>query len=257
MTKEPQHQHFEEKTVLDHLKEARIKGQQASESVHGAEPSGSMIAATDAAKEAVVFLTLLWILLTPLHLNLTQTLLILGLFSLTFLIWKTCRSAFLGWSRLERVHRLIQQEKWEIEHHSAQEKEELLELYQAKGFKDKQLEEVVEVLMADDNRLLQIMLEEELGLSLGSFEHPLKQCIGAFIGVAISAILFLVGLWAGGLIGMGIAVFATLFVSSFLMAKYLGNDKIKSIVWNFSISILSLALTYFLFKTLLTSYKIL
>ena len=257
MTKQTEHQHFEEKTALEHLKDARRRGQQASESVHGAEPSGSMIAATDAAREVAVFLALLWILLTPLHLNVIQTLLLMGLFSLGLLIWKTSRSAFLGWSRLERVHRLINQEKWEIEHHRAQEKEELLELYKAKGFKDKQLEEVVEVLMADDNRLLQIMLEEELGLSLGSFEHPLKQCIGAFTGVAISAFLCLGGMWVAGSIGMGVAVFAAIFTSSLLMAKYLGNDKIKSIVWNFAISVLSLAVTYFLFKAILTSYKLL
>jgi vacuolar iron transporter family protein len=257
MTKNTHHHHFEEKTAIEHLKEARRKGQRAFESVHGAEPSGSMIAATDAGKEASVFLALLWILLTPLHLPLTKILLILSLFSLAFLIWKTCRSAFLGWSRLERVHRLIKEEKWEIEHHRAQEKEELLELYQAKGFKDKQLEEVVEVLMADDNRLLQIMLEEELGLSLGSFEHPLKQCIGAALGVVISAITCLGALWIGGGIGICIAVFIVLFLSSFFMAKYLGNDKTKSIVWNLSISVLSLAVTYFLFKTILTSFKIL
>lgn len=252
MTKHSHHQHFEDKTAIEHLKEARKKGQQASESVHGAEPSGSMIAATDAAKEVAVFLLLLWILLTPFHQSKSQMLFILGLFSLGLLIWKTCRSAFLGWSRLERVHRLIQQEKWEIEHHRAQEKEELLELYQAKGFKDKQLEEVVEVLMADDNRLLQIMLEEELGLSLGSFQHPLKQCIGAFLGVAIASILCLAGFWIASGIGIAIAVGFILFISSLLMAKYLGNDKIKSVVWNFAISILSLAVTYFLFHSLLT-----
>jgi hypothetical protein len=256
MTKSSPHSHFEENTVLEHLKKARKKGQLASESVHGVEPSGALIAAVDAAKDMAILLTLLWILLLPFHFPAHTYLILFALFSFAMLLWKTSRSAFLGWSRLERVHRLITEEKWEIEHHRAQEKEELLELYQAKGFKDKQLQEVVEVLMADDNRLLQIMLEEELGLSLGSFQHPLQQCLGAFLGVLISAALCLGGLWIGHTIGLLTALVLVLFISSFWMAKCLGNDKIKSIVWNFSLATLSIAVTYFLFKTLLNTFKL-
>lgn len=251
MTKHSHYQHFEDKTPLEHLKAARKKGQLASESVHGVEPSGAVIAATDAAKETAVFLTLLSFLLLSLPIKLSTLLVMLGLFGTMLLIWKTCRSAFWGWSRLEKVHRLISQEKWEIEHHRAQEKEELLELYQAKGFKDKQLEEVVEVLMADDNRLLQIMLEEELGLSLGSFEHPIKQCFGAAIATVASTVLCLAGIWLAGIEGIGIATLCILFITSFLSAKELGNNKIKSVVWNLAIGFVALAIPYFLFKTLM------
>jgi vacuolar iron transporter family protein len=251
MKKHSHYQHFEDKTPLEHLKTARKKGQLASESVHGVEPSGAIVAGTDAARETVVFLSMLAIFLSSLALHPPTQLLFLGLFCLMLLVWKTSRSAFWGWACLEKVHHLIQQEKWEIEHHRAQEKEELMELYHTKGFKDKQLQEVVEVLMADDNRLLQIMLEEELGLSLGSFEHPLRQCLGAALSVIITSIVCLGSLWLFGVMGMIIASLCILLMAGFLSAKQLGNDKIKSIVWTLAIGALSVSLPYVLLKIVL------
>jgi VIT1/CCC1 family predicted Fe2+/Mn2+ transporter len=149
---------------------------------------------------------------------------------------------------MERVHRLIKEEKYEIDHNRDQEKEELLELYKAKGFKDKQLEEVVEVLMADDNRLLQIMLEEELGLTMGSFEHPLKQCLGAGLGVITGALLALLGLYFGGFVGLIISSCFALTFTSAIAAKHLNNDLTKHIIWNFSSAFLSLGCLYFLMQ---------
>src|SRR5262249_44443752 len=140
----------------------------------------------DAARETCLALALLW--LFGLH---WAALLI---FSGAWLIWKTGRSAWLGWSRIERLHRIVAQEKWEIEHHRQQEREELGALYAAKGFEGKLLEDVLDVLMADNDRLLRVMVEEELGLSLHSQEHPLKQATGAFLGVLAGSILTLLGL---------------------------------------------------------------
>ena len=240
--------HFKGKSAYDHLKDARQKGRIASESVHGAEPSGYVIAGIDACKETTVYLFMAFLLLSPFSFDLAQKLILFSCFTLGLILWKTTRSALFGWARMERVHRLIKEEKFEIEHNREQEKEELLELYQAKGFKDKQLEEVVEVLMADDNRLLQIMLEEELGLTMGSFEHPLKQCIGAALGVLAGAFLALVGLYFGGFLGLIISSFFSIFLSSYIAAKHLNNDITKHIVWNLSSAFLSLACLYFLMQ---------
>jgi len=248
MEKGSHYQHFDGKSPLEHLKAARKKGLLASESVHGVEPSGAIIAAADSAREAAVFLTLLTVAFT--FLQIPHQLCLLLLFSSMLFIWKTCRSALWGWSRLEKIHRLISQEKWEIEHHREQEKEELLELYQAKGFKDKQLEEVVEVLMADDNRLLQVMLEEELGLSLGSFEHPLRQCIGAGIGVLVGAAACVAGFWLYHLTGTLLSASLILVIATLVAAKQIGNEKIKSLIWALANAAVSLALPYFLLKAL-------
>lgn len=246
MTKTSDHKHFEGKSAFDHLKDARMKGKAATCETHGAEPSGSLVAACDAAREGSVYLILIFIALLPLKLALNLNLLLLGLFSAGFIFWKVCRSGYLGWSRLERLHRLIEQERWEIEHHRDQEKEELMELYQAKGFKDRQLEEVVEVLMADDNRLLQVMLEEELGVSLNSYEHPLKLSIGALIGSFCSLGVVLLAIWIAGFIGSLIALFCVTIGASILFSKTLGNTQIKGIVWNLAMCFLATGVTYFL-----------
>ena len=155
--------HFKGREVAEHLKEARKKGAFAASEIHGTELPGHLSAGTDSAKETALVLLLFWLLLQPFDL---APLPLLGLFAVGWLIWKTGRSALLGWARLERLHRVIEEERYEIEHHRDQERQELKELYYAKGFEGKMLDDVIEVLMADDNRLLQVMLEEELGLSL-------------------------------------------------------------------------------------------
>lgn len=240
--------HFKGKTAYEHLKDARKKGRIASESVHGAEPSGYVIAGIDACKETTMYLFMAYLLLLPFSFDTAQKLILFACFTFGLILWKTTRSALLSWARMERVHRLIKEEKFEIENNRAQEKEELLELYQAKGFKDKQLEEVVEVLMADDNRLLQIMLEEELGLSMGSFEHPLKQCIGAALGVLIGACFAWLGVYGADFPGLIASSLLAITLSSFLAAKHLNNDITKHIVWNLSSAFLSLGCLYFLMQ---------
>lgn len=247
MTQEHEH-HFKGKTAYEHLADARKKGRIASESVHGAEPSGYVIAGIDSCKETTLYLFMAFLLLSPFSFDLAQKLILFSCFTLGLILWKTTRSALFGWARMERVHRLIKEEKFEIEHNRAQEKEELLELYKAKGFKDKQLQEVVEVLMADDNRLLQIMLEEELGLTMGSFEHPLKQCLGAALGVIVGAIMALCGLYLGGFLGLIISSLIAMISSSYMAAKHLNNDITKHILWNLSSAFLSLGCLYFLMQ---------
>ena len=78
-------------------------------------------------------------------------------------------------------------------------------------FSGKLLDEVIDVLMADDNRLLQVMLEEELGLSLETYEHPLKQAAGAFFGVIGAATLLGLGLFLFS--HGGVFIFAALIIA--------------------------------------------
>lgn len=230
--------HFKGKEALEHVVEARLRGRAASAEVHGTELPGHISAAADSAKETAFYLLLLWTLSLP-HL-------VLLFFSIGLLIWKVGRSAILGYARLERLHRVIEEERYEIEHHRAQEKEELRALYAAKGFSGKLLNEVVDVLMADDNRLLQVMLEEELGLNLGTHEHPLKQAAGAFLGVLGSALVMSFGIFA--LPGWGVPLCAALIIalSAGTLAQLEKNRPLPSIIWNVAIAILSMVVVYFL-----------
>ncbi|WP_068467312.1 VIT1/CCC1 transporter family protein [Candidatus Protochlamydia phocaeensis] len=237
--------HFKGKSAVAHIIEAQARGLIAASEIHGTEIPGSLSAGMDAARETVIVLLLLnllaaeWIGTVPL-LNLWL------IFLFGWLIWKTGRSAWLGWSRLERLHRILEEERWEIEHNREQEREELRILYAAKGFEGQLLEDVLDVLMADGDRLLKVMVEEELGLSLEAYEHPLKQGLGAAIGVSAAALLSLAGFWlwpAGGLYAMAVLI---LSLSASLSAHYQGNRLIPSIVWNIGLTFLAGGAAYFL-----------
>ena len=139
-----------------------------------------MAAALDSTRETAIFLLILWAVIFPFTVGFLMLFWILLLATIGWVIWKTGRSAWLAWSRLERLHRVMEQERWEITHHRKQERDELRALYSQKGFEGKLLEEVCDVLMADNERLLHVMLEEEMGFTLESYEHPLKEALGAF-----------------------------------------------------------------------------
>jgi vacuolar iron transporter family protein len=241
----PPSEHFQGKSVAEHLKEARTKGAMASAEIHGTEMSGPIAAFADSSKEIAIALLVLWVILSPFFL-MKENFAILVLFASGWTLWKCARSALLGWSRIERLHRLIEEERWEIEHHRAQERSELTEMYRAKGLSGKLLEEVIDVLMADDHRLLQIMLEEELGLTLEAYEHPLKQALGAFCGAASAALLCLFGFWLFPSFGLPLAAALILICSAILSAKIERNKAVNQMVWNLATGYTIAGCAYFL-----------
>jgi len=240
--------HFQGKEASEHLLLAREKGMHATAEIHGTEMPGYFSACADSLKETAILFTGMWVLFAAFDLSLNKALWILGLFSLGWFFWKIGRSSLLGWARLERLHRLIEQERWEIKHHRAQEKEELKAMYKQKGLSGKLLDQVIEVLMADDNRLLRVMLEEELGLTLETYEHPLKQAAGAGLGVIIALIGLFTGFFMGGFLGI-LSVFTLLFlIATFAATKREGNDMIKSLIWNGAVGIFATLSTYLIAK---------
>ena len=213
------------------------------------EIPGAISAGNDSAKETAIVLLML-----NLGLSVNPPAVAfyyLYAFILGWLIWKTGRSAWLGWSRLERLHRILEQEKWEIEHNREQERGELRLLYAAKGFEGKLLEDVVDVMMADGDRLLKIMIEEEYGLSLEVHEHPLLQGLGACLGALLASLIMLFlqtllpeyGFYAGA--------FVVITVSGYLSASFEGNRAISAIVWNAAIAFLGVGSAKFLLDYLL------
>lgn len=239
--------HFKGKEAIEHVVEAQAKGILATAEVHGTEIPGHISSGADAARETGVVLLVIWLILSQTNLSFTTIFEILGIFSFSWIVWKAGRSAWLAWSRLERMHRVVEQERWEIQHHRSQERDELKELYRAKGFEGQLLEDVIDVLMADEDRLLKVMVEEELCLSLGTHEHPLKQAIGAAAGtIAASALCFIFfygfpanGLWVGS--------FLTLAIAAAISAYYEGNRLVPAIVWNVGIGALTCGSAYLLF----------
>ena len=129
-------------------------------------------------------------------------------------------------------------------------REELAALYQAKGLTGKLLDEVVTVMMADDNRLLNIMLEEEMGLALEVYEHPLKQSLGAGVGVAIAAALFVGGyFFFSPLVGTAL----TIIIAAITVAKLERNRRLEALIWNLSLVAFVGGATYFLKQLFLST----
>ncbi len=234
--------HFQNKDPLSHVMEKRAEGMLSISESHGTEMPGHLAAAADAAREMAMVLLLVW-LFSPS----ASVLISIGF---AWFAWKTGRSGWLGWARLERLHSVIEQEKYEIEHHRPQEREELVALYQAKGFEGKLLDDVVDVLMADQDRLLKVMLEEEMGLTLQAYEHPLKQSLGAAIGSFISFVIMALFFFLSPSYGMILAFFLLLATSATVSALQEKNRVIPAVIWNVSIGALGFGVAYFLFQIL-------
>jgi hypothetical protein len=239
-------EHFKGKDAIGHVAEAKAQGLLSSAEVHGTEIPGHISAFADVARETAIVLLMLWTILTKFGFEHKHIAAIVSIFSLGWLIWKGGRSAWLGWSRLERMHRVVEQERWEIQHHRGQEREELKELYRAKGLEGKLLDDVIDVLMADEDRLLKVMVVEELCLSLETHEHPLKQAIGAILGVIAAFASCFALLLAFPHFGVWIGSVFTISVASFISARYEGNKVIPAVIWNLGITALTVGSVYFL-----------
>jgi VIT1/CCC1 family predicted Fe2+/Mn2+ transporter len=142
------------------------------------------------------------------------------------------------------LHRIAIEEKEEIESNRPQEKEELIALYGAKGFSGPLLDKVVEVLMADQDRLLRVMLQEEMGFRIEEHPHPLIQGLMASLGVLFSMIVLIP-------LVFGLSVEVVLFSSALFVGVVGGvvallekNDVIPAIVWNGTLAAVTLVLIH-------------
>lgn len=241
---EKSHAHFKGKDALSHVIEARLKGKKAFSEIHGTNVSASLFYLTEAVKDTSILVMVFWIIASAFLT--TQAFIALAILLASWLILKTAQVAYTGWARLERLHKLIEEERWEIQHHREQEREELTVLYEAKGFSGKLLEDVIDVLMSDDNRLLQIMLEEELGLTLKAFEHPLKQAFGAFLGVAIAGGLLALGLYVWPVYGLYATSSVLIIGAAWLVAYKEGRQKFSAVLYSGGIAALCSLTAYFL-----------
>lgn len=240
--------HFKGKSALEHVIEAQAQGVISSAEVHGHEIPGHIYSAADSAREVALILLLISTILTFLHTSGSLFLAILGIFAVSWTIWKMGRGSWLAWARLERLHRVILEERYEIEHHRQQERDELRELYQAKGFEGKLLEDVLDVLMADNDRLLRVMVQEEMGLSLEEYVHPLKQGFGALIGCLIAVTGFFAGWFFHPFYGAIAGTMLIIGISGVVSAYFQKNKIIPAIIWNISLGLLSYGALYFLLQ---------
>lgn len=121
-------------------------------------------------------------------------------------------------SQIEYYDGEMKRERYEVEQFPEIEKQEIREIYQEKGFQGEILEKIIEHITSDKKRWVEIMMKEELGLSMDSSTSPIKSAVaigtayafGAFIpiipyiflepasGLISSAFLTLVALFSVG-----------------------------------------------------------
>lgn len=243
--------HFKGKHAMEHVVEVQAKGIVESQEIHGTEIPGHLAAAADAARESSVAFLMLWLLFSALNIPFERSALAFLAFALGWIVWKTARSAWLGWARLERLHRVMAEEKWEIENHREQERSELTALYAAKGFEEPLLKNVIDVLMSDNDRLLRVMLEEELGLTLESQDHPLKQGIYAGLGALLAFSVCGLSLYFFGPLGPLPGALIVSGLAGGLTAFYEKNRLIDAFVWNIAIVLLASGAAYFFIRFLI------
>lgn len=235
--------HFQGKDALTHMKEKKLEGLLSEP--HGEELTGFAFAFLDGARQTASLLLLLLALTLAFQFSFSVTWKLLVVSGLGFIILFAARSALLGSAHLERLHRIAEQERYEIEHHRPQERAELKALYSAKGFKGDLLEKVVDVLMADDNRLLKVMLEEEMGLSLEAYEHPLKPALAIVLsGLSVLVLFFVSFFFLSWEISAAVLVSLISFVSLY-SAYEQKNRMVSSLVWNVAASLLAALFAYF------------
>lgn len=235
--------HFDKKGALGHLADARQKGALAIAEFHGLELSGSFFSFFDSVRDLTILSTACLLVLSwEYALCIT----------IPFCLWKMLRSGLWGWSRLERLHRLIEEERFEIEHNREQEKLELIEIYKAKGFKPPLLDQVVSTLMSDDNRLLQVMLEEELGLRTEIVDHPLRQALYALLGAVVGSSLLFASYFVLPFL-IWPAAFVLFLVTSLALCKKLHISPLTMTIWSLASGAFALLVAEFLKKWLLYS----
>jgi VIT1/CCC1 family predicted Fe2+/Mn2+ transporter len=118
-------------------------------------------------------------------------------------------------SQIEFYHSEIEREHLEMRKWPDRERDEIRNIYRAKGFTGKLLDQIVEHITADPKRWSDVMMREELGFS-GEFESPLRSGttvgISYLCGAAVPIIPYLFVEPAHGVIYSTIATLIALFI---------------------------------------------
>jgi vacuolar iron transporter family protein len=120
-------------------------------------------------------------------------------------------------SERELYQREIAREQLEIETMPEKEHDEIRQIYRNKGFKEDEVELVAARLTADKDRLLKVMMVEELGLIEERFANPVKvgvlmgasSCVGAILPILPYLFLGLSEAFVASMSCAALALFAT------------------------------------------------
>ncbi len=120
-------------------------------------------------------------------------------------------------SQREILESEIKRELHEIEHLPDRERQEIEDIYKAKGFEGEELQKIVNKIISNKDVWLKTMLTEELGLNLDIAGHPLKSAFTMFGAFLLGGILPIIPFFfVGGLVALMIAIGVSI-TSSFII----------------------------------------
>ncbi len=94
-------------------------------------------------------------------------------------------------SEIDRFKKNEAIEYWEVDNLPQKERDEVKEIYEAKGFEGELLEQVVDVITSDKDRWVDVMMKEELEMTLDS-KSPLKVGATTYVSFIIMGLIPLV-----------------------------------------------------------------
>ena len=144
-------------------------------------------------------------------------------------------------------------EYWEVEHLPEKEKEEIREIYKAKGFEGELLEQVVEVITSDKDRWVDVMMKEELNMTKAD-KSPFAMGAMTFISFVLVGFIPLIAyIWdynseiaSKNLFGISILLTSLAFVGIGWLKSYVAEtSRIRSILETLFLGSAAAVLSYF------------
>ncbi|MFQ5591621.1 MAG: VIT1/CCC1 transporter family protein, partial [Phycisphaerae bacterium] len=208
--------------VVDHVSDARRRARTVLASEAHLDAVDDWRRAFVSARDALIIIWLVWIALLGFGSPPWTGLLLLAL-ALAFALLAGMSTGRSTHVRVQYYQAELDRERAEIRDSFAHECDEVRALYEAKGFTEPLLGQIVDTLTSDEDRLLRVMMEEELGLSVQHVNHPLLVGLGNFAAAGFAgAALALPVVWLSDdaarawMLGGGAAL---MFILSLLTAR--------------------------------------
>jgi len=144
-------------------------------------------------------------------------------------------------------------EYWEVDHLPEKEKEEIREIYQAKGFEGELLEQVVDVITADKDRWVDVMMKEELNMTKAD-KSPFAMGAMTFVSfITVGLIPLIAYIWdynneeaSTNLFGISIFLTSLAFISIGWLKSYVAEtSRMRSILETLFLGSAAAVLSYF------------
>ncbi len=127
-------------------------------------------------------------------------------------------------SEIDNYNKHVKIEYWEIENLPEKEREEIREIYEAKGFEGVLLEQVVDKITEDKDRWVDVMMKEELEMAKET-KSPFKMGMVTFISFLIMGFIPLLVYVIDYTIGFGADMFLYSSIMTFVVFALIGFAK--------------------------------